>query len=148
MGLQTETIGKHTITMDTRASGMEIILVDGIEVSQRRSRRPFSDHKFSVDEDGKTVVYDVRLAGPIGYVIRRDGIVVAEPSGWTRFVWGFLLGMGTSVLIEISFLGLSKALPDNQTLARTARLADDFSSLIALGLGGAFTIWIARRMRG
>jgi hypothetical protein len=59
-------------------SGKEIISCDGRVVSEKRSFGVATNHRFVVVEDGLDVPYAVRNGGPIGYVIRRNDIVVAE----------------------------------------------------------------------
>lgn len=62
-------------------SGKERILYDGRVVSEKRSFQFLTPHSFRVDDGGEEVIYEVNVLtgfGSYGYIVRRNGIIVAH----------------------------------------------------------------------
>jgi hypothetical protein len=64
-------------------SGRESVTYDGREVSSKRSLFYVTVHSFSVEEGGRTVVYEVNvltswMGFDVGYAVRRNGIIAAH----------------------------------------------------------------------
>lgn len=76
--------GDHKLTLRIcHLTGDEEILYDGERVSRQRHQKNFSVHSFEVHEDGTDALYEVNLFGGlwrIGYVVRRNGLVLVHKS--------------------------------------------------------------------
>lgn len=73
------TVNNHSIQLSYSLwNGSEVIRHDGVVVSDKKSYGLATRHSFSVEEEGAQVEYVVGMGGTIGYLIRRDGSVVAE----------------------------------------------------------------------
>lgn len=72
----------HTIEIDTSSwNGNETISYDGEVVSQKRSFMYLTPHSFQVIEKEATIIYEVNVIVGLtshGYIIRRNGIIVAH----------------------------------------------------------------------
>jgi hypothetical protein len=145
MTVRTTTVGTDTFTMLFGILNDETVLVNGDVVSKIRTFRPVSVHTFMRDEHGASVPYSVTLAGPFGYVIRRNGDIVAEDVRVTpRVIFGFLLAFALSFVVKLAALGVGRMAPD---LAGAAESVSDASALLALALTPVFAIWLGRRLR-
>lgn len=74
--------GGHTIEISWSIwTGKERISVDGRVVSEKRSLLHITPHSFTVREGSAEVVYEVNVLSNgflAGYIVRRNGIVVAH----------------------------------------------------------------------
>ena len=72
----------HTITIDTSSwTGSEEVFYDGQSVSKKRSFMYLTAHSFTAQEGTESVVYEVNVItglGSHGYIVRRNGIIVAH----------------------------------------------------------------------
>ncbi len=62
-------------------TGMERVFFDGALVSEKRSFLYLTVHAFNVQTGGRTDVYEVNVItgmAQYGYVVRRNGIVIAH----------------------------------------------------------------------
>lgn len=76
-------------------SGNETVSYDGGPVSEQKSFKLATVHSFTVEEEGQPVRFDVTNAGQMGYVIRRNDVVVAERQ---RPFMAYLTGVATLLL--------------------------------------------------
>ena len=61
-------------------TGKERIVCDGRTVSEKRSFQHLTAHYFTAREGNTDVVYEVNVIGNglyLGYIVRRDGVIVA-----------------------------------------------------------------------
>ena len=74
--------GDHTLEIAWSIwTGKERISVDGRVVSEKRSFHQFTPHSFTVREGNADVVYEVNVFSNgflTGYIVRRNGIIVAH----------------------------------------------------------------------
>lgn len=74
--------GGHTIEIHwSLFTGKERIVVDGRTVSEKRSMLHITPHSFTVREGSADVVYEVNVLSNgflVGYIVRRNGIIVAH----------------------------------------------------------------------
>jgi hypothetical protein len=74
--------GGHSIEIAWSAfTGKERITFDGRVVSEKRSFLDFTPHSFTVREGSADVVYEVNVFSNgflTGYIVRRNGIIVAH----------------------------------------------------------------------
>jgi hypothetical protein len=77
---QQVSLGDNRLTMWWSTwNGRERMEYNGVPVSEKRNLSTFvSPHVFTVQENGQPATYDLRFTGYMGYVIRRNGEVVAE----------------------------------------------------------------------
>ncbi len=75
-------IHEHQIEISaSNWSGREQVLYDGRVISDKRSFQNTTIHSFEAEEDGAKVVYEVNLLTLLfryGYIVRRNGIIVAH----------------------------------------------------------------------
>lgn len=130
-------------------SGKETVVCDGATVSDQRSFRGATVHPFVVQEEGQPVQFEVTNAGLLGYVVRRNDVVVAERK---RPAMAFL----TAVVTLLVAIGLMEVVLSLLVSAGVDTLApvDDFITSWAVllafvgGLPGAW--WLmsyAKRLR-
>jgi archaellum component FlaF (FlaF/FlaG flagellin family) len=76
------TVNGHTIEIDTSSwNGSEEVLYDGQSVSKKRSFMYLTAHSFTVTEAEETIVHEVNVVTGLashGYIVRRNGIIVAH----------------------------------------------------------------------
>ena len=87
----------HDFEVRNRLTGMEEVWCDRALVSKKRNFWGMAtDHEFDVTEGDQVVRYVVRNAGPLGYLLRRDGKVVQRRDRpWLRL----LAGMGLAFFL-------------------------------------------------
>lgn len=82
MIIKSATVHGHLITIRISLwSGKEQVLYDDRVVSEKSSFLFVTPHSFTIDEDGEASTYEVNvLSGffSLGYIVRRNGIIVAH----------------------------------------------------------------------
>jgi hypothetical protein len=82
MRQKTVRAGGHTLEIGwSMWTGKERITMDGRVVSEKRSYLHITPHSFTLREGSADVVYEVNVLSNgflVGYIVRRNGIIVAH----------------------------------------------------------------------
>jgi hypothetical protein len=141
---RTISVGSHTIDLWASPwNGRESVTVDGRLVSEKRSYRMTSLHRFTLDEDGVPVDYAAVIAGMLGYSVHRNGVLVAsEYSKWA----GFFLSAGLLILALKMIEGLLVGVAAATGVARLATAATFLNELdFFIAVLGA--LWLMRQLK-
>lgn len=125
----------------------ERVTFDGRVLSEKRSfAYPVSRHAVALPQDAGGGELDVRLAGPMGYIVRRDGAVVAERD---RPVVRYFVSLGLIYLLLAAMYGLlNLVLLLGGAEPWTGTDGGDAAFLATLLGAYLLSVWTKREIRG
>lgn len=100
-------VNNHSIQLSFSLwNGSEEIKHDGVVVSHKKSFGLATKHSFVAEEEGERVEYVVGMGGPIGYLIWRDGsLVAANHRPFRRYLTAVgLLAVALGILLALLYL--------------------------------------------
>lgn len=120
-------------------SGKEIVTHDGEVVSDKRSLGVVTPHSYVVEEEGQKNEYAVTLGPEFGYVVHKNGTIVAE---YHRPFMRYIVALGFLVICLAFLQGLLyvASLVGSSPFSATFWFVNDWSDLVIF-LGAILLAW-------